>query len=225
MSDFRRQPSEAPSTLGAMTSTSTPTSLRRIDTPIGRIEIVGDGAAVVSLSIERDGMLPHDELPERSDAVLDRAVEQLGQYFAGNRHDFDVPVSLAGTAFQLAVWEQLVDLEWGEVVSYGDLGRGTGRPAAGRAVGGAVGANPVPIIVPCHRVLGSDGTITGYSGGEGIPTKSWLLAHEGIAHRVPKDTPPLAGTAATLFDVEAGIAESEAESELAGSELAESGAA
>ena len=201
-----------------MTSTSTPTALRRLDSPIGRIEIVGDGAAVISLSIERDGMLPHDELPESSDAVLDRAVSELTEYFAGHRRDFDVPVSLAGTAFQLAVWEQLVDLEWGEVVSYGELGRGTGRPTAGRAVGGAVGANPVPIIVPCHRVLGSDGTITGYSGGEGIPTKSWLLAHEGIAHRVPKGYDAVA-----MFDLEAGAAESEAE--LAGSALTESGAA
>ncbi|MEO5535177.1 MAG: methylated-DNA--[protein]-cysteine S-methyltransferase [Pseudolysinimonas sp.] len=173
-----------------------PVSLRRMPSPIGRIEIVGDGAAVVSLSIESDGTLPHDELAETSDATLDRAVAQLDEYFAGHRHDFDVPVNLAGTAFQLSVWEQLVDLEWGEVVSYGDLGRGTGRAAAGRAVGGAVGANPVPIIVPCHRVLGSDGTITGYSGGEGIPTKSWLLAHEGIAHKVPRGTPAF-GSAAT----------------------------
>jgi methylated-DNA-[protein]-cysteine S-methyltransferase len=210
MSDSRRRWSEAPSTLGAMTSTSTPTALRRLETPIGRIEIVGDGAAVVALSIERDGSLPHDDLPEAGDAVLDRAVAQLTEYFAGHRRDFDVPVNLAGTAFQLSVWEQLVDLEWGEVVSYGDLGRGTGRPTAGRAVGGAVGANPVPIIVPCHRVLGSDGTITGYSGGEGIPTKSWLLAHEGIAHRVPKGY-----EAVTMFDLEAGQAEQLAESELA----------
>lgn len=191
-----------------MTTTS-PVALRRLESPIGRIEIVGDGAAVVALSIERDGMLPHDEFPELPDAVLDRAVAQLEEYFAGHRRDFDLPVNLAGTAFQLAVWEQLVDLEWGEVVSYGDLGRGTGRSTAGRAVGGAVGANPVPIIVPCHRVLGSDGMITGYSGGEGIPTKSWLLAHEGIAHRVPKGT-PAPGTVA-LFDAEAGAAESAAE--------------
>ena len=211
MSDFRRSSSEAASTLGAMTRTTTPTSLRRMDSPIGRIEIVGDGAAVVALSIERDGSLPHDELPELADAVLDRAVDQLEQYFAGNRRDFDLPVNLAGTAFQLSVWEQLVDLEWGEVVCYGDLGRGTGRATAGRAVGGAVGANPVPIIVPCHRVLGSDGTITGYSGGEGIPTKSWLLAHEGIAHRVPKGTPPFGGATASLFDLEAGEAETDAE--------------
>jgi methylated-DNA-[protein]-cysteine S-methyltransferase len=151
--------------------------------PIGRIEIVGNGAAIVSLSIERDGTLPHDDLDEHTDPVLDRAVAQLGEYFDGHRRDFDLPLALAGTAFQLAVWEQLVELEFGEVVSYGELGMGTGRPTAGRAVGGAVGANPVPIIVPCHRVLGGDGRITGYSGGEGIPTKAWLLDHEGIAHR------------------------------------------
>jgi len=162
-----------------------PVALRRLDSPIGRIEVVGDGAAIVSLAIERDGALPHDELDERPDAVTDRAVAQLAEYFAGARHDFDVPVSLAGTAFQLAVWEQLVDLEWGEVISYGELGHATGRDTAGRAVGGAVGANPVPIIVPCHRVLGASGLITGYSGGEGISTKSWLLAHEGIAHKNP----------------------------------------
>jgi methylated-DNA-[protein]-cysteine S-methyltransferase len=153
--------------------------------PIGRLEIVSNGEAITSLSIERDGALPHDDLTERSDPILDRAVAQLDEYFAGHRRDFDLPVSLAGSAFQLAVWEQLVDLEFGEVLSYGEVGMATGRPTAGRAVGGAVGANPIPIIVPCHRVLGSDGRITGYSGGEGIPTKSWLLAHEGIPHSVP----------------------------------------
>lgn len=163
--------------------------------PIGRIEILGNGVAIVSLSIERDGALPHDDLTEHSDPVLDRAVAQLDEYFTGNRRDFDLPIALAGTAFQLAVWEQLVDLEFGEVVSYGELGMGTGRPTAGRAVGGAVGANPVPIIVPCHRVLGSDGRITGYSGGEGIPTKAWLLDHEGIAHRTISQP--------TLFDTSA----------------------
>lgn len=181
-------------------TTTPPAFLRRLDSPIGRIEIVSDGSAVVALSIERDGMLPHDGHAENTDAVLDRAARQLEEYFAGHRRDFDVPVNLVGTAFQLAVWEQLVDLEWGEVVSYGDLGRGTGRATAGRAVGGAVGANPVPIIVPCHRVLGSDGMITGYSGGEGIPTKSWLLAHEGIAHRVPKGS--AASGSVSLFDAE-----------------------
>ena len=160
----------------------TPAHLRRLDSPIGRIEVVGNGEAIVSLAIERDGSLPWDGVPEQGDPVLDRAVAQLQEYFAGHRRDFDLPLSLAGTAFQLAVWEQIAELDFGEVVSYGELGLGTGRATAGRAVGGAVGANPIPIIVPCHRVLGSDGRITGYSGGEGIPTKSWLLQHEGIAH-------------------------------------------
>lgn len=197
-----------------------PAAFRRMHSPIGRIEIVGDGAAVTALTIERDGSLPHDELPEAPDAVLDRAIEQLQQYFDGRRHDFDVPVNLAGTAFQLSVWEQLVRLEWGEVVSYGDLGRGAGRATAGRAVGGAVGANPVPIIVPCHRVLGSDGAITGYSGGEGIPTKSWLLAHEGIAHRVPSGYEPVA-----LFDLDAGAADAAAEAGMRGAGERGAGAA
>ena len=165
--------------------TETPTHLRRIASPIGRIEVIGNGEAIVSLSIERDGRLPWDDVPEQGDPVLDRAVRQLSEYFDGHRRDFDLPLSLAGTAFQLAVWEQLVALEFGEIVSYGELGRATGRATAGRAVGGAVGANPIPIIVPCHRVLGTGRRITGYSGGEGIPTKSWLLQHEGISHIAP----------------------------------------
>lgn len=164
---------------------SAPEFLRRADSPIGRIEVVSNGSAVVSLAIERDGRLPWDSVPERSDPVLDRAVAQLGEYFAGARHTFDVPVELPGTAFQQSVWQHLVEVQWGEVVTYGQLGRATGRPTAGRAVGGAIGANPVPILVPCHRVMGSTGRITGYSAGEGIPTKSWLLEHEGIAHTVP----------------------------------------
>ncbi|MDQ4138519.1 MAG: methylated-DNA--[protein]-cysteine S-methyltransferase, partial [Actinomycetota bacterium] len=81
------------------------------------------------------------------------------------------------------VWQYLSTLPFGAVASYGEIGRSTGRPAAGRAVGGAVGANPVPILVPCHRVLASNRRITGYSGGNGIPTKVWLLDHEGIEHR------------------------------------------
>lgn len=191
-----------------MTTTSdSPAAIRRMPSPIGRIEVVGDGAAVTGLAIERDGALPHDDLAEAPDPVVDAAIAQLQEYFAGSRHDFDVPVRLAGTEFQRAVWRQIEQLGFGEVASYGDLGRGTGRATAGRAVGGAVGANPVPIIVPCHRVLGSDGMITGYSGGEGIPTKSWLLAHEGIAHRVPRGAEPIA-----LFDLEAGAAEAAAES-------------
>lgn len=156
-----------------------PASLRRMASPLGRIELAGDGVAVTRLTIERDGRLPSDGEDERSDAVLDAAAEQLAEYFAGARRDFDVPVALPGTEFQRDVWARLQAIPFGEVVGYGKLGRATGRATAGRAVGGAVGANPVPILVPCHRVLASDGRITGYSAGEGIATKRWLLDLEG----------------------------------------------
>ncbi|MFE6963671.1 methylated-DNA--[protein]-cysteine S-methyltransferase [Agromyces sp. NPDC057679] len=154
--------------------------LIRLDSPIGRIEVVADDDAVTGLSIERDGVLPHDDSPERSNAVLDRARVELDEYFSGARTDFDLPVRLEGTEFQQAVWAELRRLGWGEAVSYGSLAAAVGRPGSARAIGGAVGANPIPIIVGCHRVLASDGRITGYSGGEGIPTKLWLLGHERI---------------------------------------------
>lgn len=159
-----------------------PDFLRRVDSPIGRLELTSDGTAITSLSIERFGHLPLEEQPERSNRILDRAAKQLAEYFAGKRKSFDLPVKATGTPFQQAVWAELNRLPFGAVISYGELGRSTGRPTAGRAVGGAVGANPVPLIVPCHRVLASNNRITGYSGGNGIPTKSWLLNHEGIPH-------------------------------------------
>ena len=166
-----------------MNTAPAPEYLVRVDSPLGRIEVTSDGDSILSLAIERAGELPHDGLPERSTPVLERAVQQLGEYFAGDRTDFDVPVSLGGTQFQRAVWAELAAVPFGAVASYGAIGSATGRATAGRAVGGAVGANPIPIIVPCHRVLASDGRITGYSGGNGVPTKVWLLDHEGIAHR------------------------------------------
>ena len=161
--------------------------IHRIASPLGRIELASDDRAITSLRIEGDARGPFDdESASPADglpAVILTAAQQLDEYFAGTRHEFDVPVRLEGTPFQRAVWAQLQALHWGEVVSYGELGLSTGRAAAGRAVGGAVGANPVPIIVACHRVLASDGRITGYSAGQGVPTKVWLLDHEHIQHK------------------------------------------
>ena len=173
-------------------SSTAPPYLVRVASPIGRLELTSDGEAVTTLSIERAGSLPLEEFPENSAPVLELAKSQLAEYFAGTRHDFDVPVKLTGTEFQKAVWGELATLGWGEVASYGDVGVATGRATAGRAVGGAVGANPIPIIVPCHRILAGNGKITGYSGGNGIPTKAWLLDHEGIVHRtvVPAGVAP-----------------------------------
>jgi methylated-DNA-[protein]-cysteine S-methyltransferase len=154
--------------------------LARLDSPIGRIELAGDGRHLTSLTIERGGMLPRADAPEHRDVVLDEAERQLVEYFDGTRQVFDVPVRLVGTPFQMAVWERLRTLGWGQYTSYAELAAAVGRPLASRAIGGAVGANPVPIIIGCHRVLASNLRITGYSGGEGVPTKVWLLGHEQI---------------------------------------------
>jgi methylated-DNA-[protein]-cysteine S-methyltransferase len=158
-------------------------AIARMKSPLGRLEILAHDDAIVGLEIECEGALTHDSLPENRSPVLAKAVAQLTEYFAGKRQEFDLPVALSGTDFQRSVWDTLAGIPFGAVRSYGDVGMSTGRATAGRAVGGAVGANPVPIIVPCHRVLASDGRITGYSGGNGIPTKVWLLDHEGIRHR------------------------------------------
>ena len=104
------------------------------------------------------------------------------EYFAGGRTDFDVPLELAGTDFQRRVWSALRDIPYGETISYGELARRVGNPGAVRAVGLANGRNPVAIIVPCHRVIGADGSLTGYGGG--LDRKAWLLDHEA-ANRAP----------------------------------------
>ena len=110
--------------------------------------------------------------------VLKQARQQLGEYFAGQRRQFDVPLDLrCGTAFQQSVWQALLGIPQGETISYGEVSRRIGNPAAVRAVGGAVGRNPVSIIVPCHRVMGSNGTLTGYGGG--LTRKTALLRLEG----------------------------------------------
>lgn len=172
-----------------MTATSLaprpPTTLYvgRTHSPIGRLELTATDTGVASLSIERAGMLPHDDLGEHRNGVLEHALTQLTEYFAGTRTAFTVPLDVAGTAFQLDIWHQLSLVGWGEALSYGELGLAAGRPGSGRAVGGAVGANPVPLLVGCHRVLASNRRLTGYSAGNGLPTKIWLLNHERIEHR------------------------------------------
>lgn len=172
-----------------MPKTTAPQFLRRMDSPLGRLELASDGKSITSLTIECKGHLPNEEQDERSNRVLERAVKQLTEYFAGKRRTFNLPISPVGTEFQNQVWSGLATIPWGEAWSYGELGATTGRATAGRAVGGAVGSNPLPIIIPCHRVLGSDGKITGYSGGNGVPTKAWLLEHEGIPYRLPNASP------------------------------------
>jgi methylated-DNA-[protein]-cysteine S-methyltransferase len=102
----------------------------------------------------------------------------LAEYFSGSRRDFDIPLSLHGTVFQLRVWRTLTQIPYGETCSYGDLARRLDNPGASRAVGLANGRNPISVIVPCHRVIGANGSLTGYGGG--LERKRWLLAHEGL---------------------------------------------
>lgn len=163
--------------------TSTAPFLIRVTSPIGRLELTADPVHILSLTIERDGHLPSDGEAERPSPLLERARDQLVEYFAGDRQDFDLPVRYArGTPFQQSVWNRLAALRFGEATTYGRLGLEIGKPRSGRAIGGAVGANPLPLLIGCHRVLASNGRITGYSAGQGVPTKVWLLAHEGIPH-------------------------------------------
>lgn len=155
-----------------------------------RLQITGNNDAITSLAIEKNGCLPHDHLPEAPNRLLTGCARQLHEYFSGARAQFQVPVALHGTPFQKSVWKKLAELGWGEVTQYGDIARATGRPLGGRAVGGAIRANPIPIIIPCHRVLSAGGLITGYSHGAGILTKAWLLDHEGVVHAIRTAGPP-----------------------------------
>jgi methylated-DNA-[protein]-cysteine S-methyltransferase len=108
------------------------------------------------------------------------ALSQIRQYFDGDRTAFELPLNATGTEFQKSVWDQVAKIPFGETRSYADIANAIGKPLAARAVGGAVGANPLALILGCHRVMGASGKITGYSGGNGISTKRWLLKHEGI---------------------------------------------
>ena len=157
-----------------------PTATLPLDTPIGRIVLESDGDVLVGL------WLPHERRQARRDPgrddrevpdVLEQAATELEGYFAGERTAFDVPMELDGTAFQRDVWAELTRIGYGETITYGELARRVGRPKGPRAVGQANGRNPIPIIVPCHRVLASDG-IGGYGGG--LKVKRTLLALEGV---------------------------------------------
>lgn len=120
---------------------------------------------------------------EPDEAALRFAAGQLDAFFAGRLRAFDLPLAPRGTAFQLSVWNALLEIPYAETTSYGELARLIGRPAASRAVGAANGANPIPIVIPCHRVIGSNRSLTGFGGG--LPVKRWLLDHEArVAGRV-----------------------------------------
>ena len=152
-----------------------------VDSPIGRLLLVGDGEALTGLYMDTAGCPLPDTRGWREDAdtaPFPAAALQLGEYFSGTRREFDLPLRLKGTPFQERVWHSLLDIRYGETWSYGELARRIGNPNASRAVGLANGRNPISILVPCHRVIGADGSLTGYGGG--LDRKRWLLSHEGL---------------------------------------------
>ena len=142
------------------------------DGALVRVEFVGGGAPASSSGVLTEGV--HDD----ADPLLRRAADELAEYFARRRERFTIPLRPRGTSFQLSVWEQLRAIPYGVTRSYRDLANAIGRPAATRAVGAANGANPLPIFLPCHRVVGSNGTLTGFGGG--IELKAALLRLEGV---------------------------------------------
>ena len=146
-----------------------------VKSPIGQLTLVGSASALVALHLPGSDDAP-PEGERGTTPLLQRVADQLAEYFAGERRVFDVPLAANGTAFQRLVWDALLAIPYGALRSYGDVARAIGRPAASRAVGAANGRNPIAIIVPCHRVIGSSGQLTGYGGG--LPTKRWLLEHE-----------------------------------------------
>jgi methylated-DNA-[protein]-cysteine S-methyltransferase len=153
-----------------------------MDSPLGALTITASNQTITAVTIGQSRSPEHSVSPADAD-VLGRAASQLGEYFDGVRREFDLPLAWSGTTFQEAVWTTLSTIPFGAKLTYEELGLKAGVGRAPRAVGGAVGRNPIPIVVPCHRILGASGSITGYSGGEGITTKAKLLRHEGIDFR------------------------------------------
>ncbi len=148
-----------------------------IDSPVGRLLIAGDAAGLrqVLFAEGRSEVQPQADWVEDA-APLAESIRQLRAYFAGELRQFDVPLAPEGTPFQRRVWQELLKIPYGETISYGELARRLGNASASRAVGLANGANPISIIIPCHRVIGSNGKLTGYGGG--LKNKEWLLSLE-----------------------------------------------
>jgi methylated-DNA-[protein]-cysteine S-methyltransferase len=144
------------------------------ETPIGNLVLAGDDAGLRHILFSADEVPPGWTLDR---AFLAAARQQIAEYFAGARQVFDLPLAPAGTAFQQRVWRALIEIPYGRTESYGALAQRIGNPGAARAVGLANNRNPLPIVIPCHRVIGASGSLTGYGGG--LPVKQHLLVLEG----------------------------------------------
>jgi methylated-DNA-[protein]-cysteine S-methyltransferase len=144
-----------------------------LQSPIGLLEITSDGDSITSILFREKEHLGQEA---NTNHVILFCIDQLNEYFDGNRQIFELPTNPSGTEFQNKVWERVCKIPFGETTSYGNIATALGDPKLNRAVGSANGANPIPIIIPCHRVIGNDGSLTGYGGG--LNKKRWLLNHE-----------------------------------------------
>ncbi|MDA8552157.1 methylated-DNA--[protein]-cysteine S-methyltransferase [Aquiluna sp.] len=151
-------------------------------TALGTLSVCVSKGRVVEVGFVSEA-LPSFAESSSDNALAKEAASQLRDYFAGKRESFDLPLHFSGTKFQEEIWQEIAKVPFGQSATYKDLAMRIGKPQAARAVGGAVGANPIGIIVGCHRILGSSGKLTGYSGGSGVPTKKKLLELEGIAYK------------------------------------------
>jgi len=162
-------------------------NMQYLDSPIGTLRLLSNGSQLVRIEFENHygDVTGHDNgdvsgngtCAERSDPALAACARQLEEYFSRRRRQFDLPLAAAGTSFQRSVWQALAAIPYGELRSYRDIAQVIGNPSAVRAVGAANGRNPLPIVVPCHRVIGSNGSLTGFAGG--LDIKTYLLELEG----------------------------------------------
>jgi methylated-DNA-[protein]-cysteine S-methyltransferase len=149
-----------------------------IPSPVGRLRLIASDAALLGIWFEhgRDAARGPAALAHGSNVIIERTRMQLDEYFAGARREFDLPLEPRGTEFQRRVWSRLTRIAYGDTTTYGALARELGNPHGSRAVGLANGGNPIPIVIPCHRVIGADGSLTGFGGG--LPIKAKLLELE-----------------------------------------------
>jgi methylated-DNA-[protein]-cysteine S-methyltransferase len=149
-----------------------------LDSPVGTLLVAGNAEAIerIAFPVRGKSVKPEHAWQASSRGTVAEALHQLREYFAGTRTGFDLPLAPNGTEFQRAVWRQLQEIPYGETISYGELARRIGNPKASRAVGSANGANPLPVVIPCHRVIAGDGSLGGFGGG--LSTKQFLLSLE-----------------------------------------------
>lgn len=169
-----------------MSPDTTTVVTRTIDSPVGPLFLAASDAGLhaVEFVAHRHPVARGDDWRDGAHPVLDATALQLGEYFAGKRQHFDLPFAARGTPFQQQVWQALTRIPYGQTASYVELARMVDKPGASRAVGAANGRNPLSIVVPCHRVIGASGALTGFGGG--LPTKEFLLTHEGAWPRAAR---------------------------------------